>query len=240
MCPAQIDKEQQTLTVSDPFHFGCHDNLPCFTQCCRDVNIYLTPYDVLRLRRRLKIGSGEFLAKYTRHFLARGANIPVVQFAMNPDTLYCQLVTDDGCSVYDDRPWACRMYPLDLTSVAGEYRTIVGKERCFGLREPATTTVEAWLAGQGVEPYVLMEAAFQSVMPTGFKPGDSLSGDLGKLLFLAYDLDRFEAIINDPRLQRFYEIDEEVLGRAREDDEALLRLAFRYIRAQMDELYQSV
>ncbi|MFP5212071.1 MAG: YkgJ family cysteine cluster protein, partial [Acidobacteriota bacterium] len=135
------DKDQPVLSVDSTFRFACHDRLPCFTQCCKDVNIYLTPYDVLRLRRALKIGSGEFLAKYTRHFLAANTNIPVVQFEMDPKTLRCKLVTEDGCSVYENRPWACRMFPLDLTGREGEYRMIVRKDRCFGLTESRQLTV---------------------------------------------------------------------------------------------------
>ncbi len=240
MHPNSSPKEAPILTSESTFRFACRDTLPCFTQCCRDVNIYLTPYDVLRLRRSLKIGSGEFLAKYTRHFLARITHIPVVQFDMDPETLYCKLVTKDGCSVYDNRPWACRMFPLDLASREGEYQMIVGSDRCMGLKESTAMTVQEWLDTQGVAPYVEMERAFHSVLPPSFKPGAPMDAGLGKLLFLAYDLDRFAEMLNDKRFQTFYEVDDELLRQVREDDEALLRLAFRYIRSQMDELYQVI
>jgi hypothetical protein len=114
------------------------------------------------------------------------------------------------------------------------------KERCLGLHEPANGTVGKWLDGQGVDPFLLMEQEFNSVMPSGFVPGSPLPEGLGKLLFLAYDLDRFVEILKDPRLLTFYEVDEEMLRNALEDDEQLLRLAFRYIRSQMEELYQVV
>lgn len=236
MCPALPEKDQPVLSPGGSFHFACHDGLPCFTQCCRDVNIYLTPYDVLRLRRALKMGSAEFLHKYTRHFLAKTTHIPIVQLLMDANTLYCQLVKPQGCSVYADRPWACRMYPLDLGAKAGEYAMIVGKERCFGLREPTPRTVAEWLDDQEVQPYLEMEQAFQTVLPADFKPGSKLDPGLGKLLFLAYDLDRFLEILGDQRLQTYYEIDETVLQQAQTDDEALLKLAFRYIRSQLEEL----
>lgn len=240
MCPNASAQDQPVLTPTSTFHFACGDTLPCFTQCCRDVNIYLTPYDVLRLRRSLKIGSGEFLAKYTRHFLARVTNIPVVQFDMSPDTLYCKLVTRDGCSVYENRPWACRMFPLDLASREGEYQMIVGSDRCKGLKEPNTMTVREWLDTQGVGPYEEMERLFHSVLPPSFKPGAPMDAGLGKLLFLAYDLDRFAEMLDNPRFRAFYELDDELLRQVKEDDEAMLRLAFRYIRSQMDELYQVI
>lgn len=220
----------------DTFRFKCHDSLPCFTHCCRDVNIFLTPYDVLRLRRATGLGSAEFLARHTIHYLAGANHIPVVQLKMDPETLYCKLVSDDGCTVYMNRPWACRMYPLDLAPGAGAYRLIVGKERCLGLLENESMEVDGWLSNQGVEPYVAMEQLFEAVMPESFQRGKTLGPGLGKILFLAYDLDRFAEILEDPRILAFYEIDQELLARAKEDDETLLKLAFQYIRCQLEEL----
>lgn len=229
--------DRPVFTDESPFRFVCKDTLPCFTQCCRDVNIYLTPYDILRLRRSLRIGSEELLAKYTRHFLARTVNIPVVQLQMDPDTLRCMFVSDAGCTVYEDRPWACRMFPLDLASREGEYDLIIGKDRCLGLSEPASQTVGEWLANQGVAPYVEMERLFQTVVPARFRRGAPMEAGLGKVMFLAYDLDRFVEIVKDRRFSSFYDVDEETVRKALADDEELLQLAFRYIRSQMEELY---
>ncbi len=237
MDSSAAQEKRPVLTEESPFHFSCNDSLPCFTQCCRDVNIYLTPYDVLRLRRALRIGSTEFLARYTRHFLDRSTSIPIVQLAMAPDTLQCRLLAVNGCSVYHDRPWACRMYPLDLTGQAGTYRLVSGSDRCLGLRERAGRTVAQWLASQEIAPYTAMEEAFHAVMPRSFVPGTDLGVGLGKVLFLAFDLDRFAELLQDARFQTFYDVDEALFAQAQADDEALLRLAFRYIRAQMDELY---
>ena len=241
MCPILSEKEQPALKAAGSFCFACHDNLPCFTRCCRDVNIYLTPYDILRLRRSLKIDSGEFLSRYTRHFIAREIHIPVVQLEMNPETLYCKLVTDEGCSVYENRPWACRMFPLDLGDVSGEYRMIAGKERCLGLNESSTWVVEDWLNSQSVQPHLEMDHAFEKVLPPpGFKAATGMETDLGNLLFLAYDLDRFASLLDDIQLRAIYDLDDDMLRRVREDDEALLKLAFIHIRRQIEELYQAV
>lgn len=228
----------QNLTEDSPFNFACHDTLPCFTQCCKDVNIYLTPYDALRLRQALEIGSSEFLAKYTRSFLAKVGNIPVVQLLMDPQTLCCPFVSEEGCRVYENRPWACRMFPLDLASINSQFRIIAGKERCKGLCERSTGTVGDWLESQRVLEYAEMDRAFQSVVPQRFKPGAPMNEGLGRVLFLAYDLDRFAQLLEDRRFLMFHEVDAEMLCRVREDVEELLKLAFRYIRSQMDELYQ--
>ncbi|HOV85592.1 MAG TPA: YkgJ family cysteine cluster protein [Syntrophobacteraceae bacterium] len=230
------EKSTGTLQSQSPFPFQCRKDLPCFTQCCRDVNIFLTPYDVLRLRRSLGLSARELLERHTHHYLAGPSHIPVVQLLMDPRTLSCTLVTDQGCRVYQDRPWACRMYPLDLTPRQGEYRLIVGKDRCLGLRERAVRSAGEWLEGQGVKEYLEMEEAFQRVIPPGTEPGRTMEPGLGRLLFLAYDLDRFAGLLGDEKLQRFYELDPSTLEAVLRDDEALLRLAFRYIRSQMEEL----
>lgn len=236
---AEIDKDIQQKVLGDAslFPFACKDTLPCFTQCCRDVNIYLTPYDILRLRRTLKIGSSEFLTRYTSHFLARVTNIPVVQLKMEPDSLRCSFVTEDGCNVYQDRPWACRMFPLDLASREGEYEVMAGKERCLGLLESCPATVSQWLERQGIEPYAEMERLFQTVVPERFERCAPMDPGLGKILFLAYDLDRFAELLKDSRFLTFYDVDAETLRNACNKDEELLKLAFRYIRSQMEDLY---
>jgi Fe-S-cluster containining protein len=235
MHPSQTD---DLLEESSAFPFVCHDALPCFTQCCRDVNIYLTPYDVLRLRKAVGGGSSEFLAKYTRSFLAKVANIPVVQLVMDPDTLRCPFVSDEGCQVYENRPWACRMFPLDLSTTRDKYRLISGKERCKGLFEHSKGTVGDWLESQGVEKYAQMDREFQSVVPERFKPGAAMNEGLGRVLFMAYDLDRFAELLKDSRFRKFYDMDAEMLRIVHEDPEELLNLAFRYIRSEIDDLYQ--
>jgi len=63
---------------------------------------------------------------------------------------------------------------------------------------------------------------------------------LGRVLFIAYDLDRFAGLLEDRRFLMFHEVVDETVSLVREDMKELLRLAFRYIRLQMDELYQIV
>ena len=54
-----VDKRQ--LAEGESFSFTCHPGVPCFNSCCADVNIILTPIDVLRLARRLGMNTREFL-----------------------------------------------------------------------------------------------------------------------------------------------------------------------------------
>jgi len=93
------------MTEDDSFTFGCHGSLDCFTRCCRDVAIVLTPYDVLRLKRALRIESSELLDRYTLSPFNKEQKIPAVILRMDPETKRCPFVTDQGCSVYANRPW---------------------------------------------------------------------------------------------------------------------------------------
>lgn len=110
--------EYTRLDLDDSFSFACHNQVKCFNSCCSDVNIFLTPYDVLRLKNRLGITSQEFIDLYTVFPVEKHLQYPVLVLKLREDeTKNCHFVNPDtGCTVYEDRPWACRMYPVGLAS----------------------------------------------------------------------------------------------------------------------------
>ena len=61
----KILEEHPRLGPNDRFSFACHPGVSCFNVCCGDVNIFLTPYDILRLRRKLGITTDELLDNHT-------------------------------------------------------------------------------------------------------------------------------------------------------------------------------
>jgi len=104
--------EVRRLSLDDRFKFSCHKGLACFNTCCNDINIFLTPYDVLRMRKAIGLPSKEFLKRYTIALLGNDGLPLVVLKMMEDEKKSCPFVTLDGCSIYQDRPWSCRMYPL--------------------------------------------------------------------------------------------------------------------------------
>src|SRR4030042_1145523 len=157
-----ILKEYPRLSPGSKFRFSCRKGLSCFTQCCGDVNIFLSPYDVLRMKRALKLSSGKFLGKYTLPPLLADQKLPMVLLKMNDDAhKSCPFVTPEGCSIYEDRPWSCRMYPLGMASsktaqrADGEEFCFVVEEEfsCLGLKEDKEWTVEEWWKNQGIDIY---------------------------------------------------------------------------------------
>ena len=116
-----ILKEYPRLNLDSQFRFKCHKDVPCFNSCCGDVNIFLTPYDIIRLKNRLGITSGEFLAKYTISPFDENTKYPVILLKMEDnERKSCPFVSEAGCTVYEDRPWPCRMYPLGMASPKDE------------------------------------------------------------------------------------------------------------------------
>ena len=77
-----ILEEYPRLSEKSKFCFKCHPGVPCFNDCCGDVNIFLTPYDILRLRKNLGITTEEFLKKYTISPFDKNLKYPVVMLKM--------------------------------------------------------------------------------------------------------------------------------------------------------------
>ena len=93
------------LGIKSKFKFRCHKGVACFTKCCREIRITLTPYDIIRLKKRLALTSEEFLAIYTEPHLLEKTDLPVVTLKLMDDELQsCPFVRPAGCILYEDRP----------------------------------------------------------------------------------------------------------------------------------------
>ncbi len=78
----RILADYDRLGPDDTFRFACRPGISCFNKCCGDVNIFLSPYDVLRMKRRLGITSTEFLEKYTLMPVNKEMKTPVVMLLL--------------------------------------------------------------------------------------------------------------------------------------------------------------
>ena len=105
------------LTLDSEIQFHCHKNISCFNECCKNIDITLMPYDIQRLKRRENISSSEWVAKYTMPFPMDAHDMPGLKLATRPGSTACVYLTEEGCSVYEDRPTACRYYALGSMGV---------------------------------------------------------------------------------------------------------------------------
>ena len=230
--------EVPRLGRSDSFRFCCNPSLVCFMHCCQDVSIILTPYDVLRLKRTLRLDSTEFLAQCTISAFTRQEKTPIVMLKMDPESRKCPFVTPEGCRVHASRPWACRMYPLGLadperpTASEPRFYFLVREDFCQGHAGWQELTVSEWLTEQGVEQYEMMGAAFKDLMLHPFWRSDqSLSPQQARMCFMAlYDLDRFRRFIFESSFLERFEVDEARVEALRTDDVELLDFGTQWLR----------
>ena len=231
----QDPKKKEEMDVRmDPEHvfkFECSQNVSCFTQCCQDVTIVLTPYDVLRLKNGLRISSDQFLEDYTIIRPQPKRLIPLVLLKMNNQDKRCPFVTQEGCTVYQDRPWACRMYPLDMND-DGTFRLITDASRCFGLKEEGTWRIYEWLTDQGIIPYDEMNDLFSEITsPLRAQELDIENPDIAKMTFMAlYNLDKFRNFIFDSSFLDRFDVDPIKIVKLQKNDEELIKFAFDWIK----------
>jgi len=233
----RIVEDTPRMGLDDTFTFRCGKDLPCFTECCKDVSIILTPYDVLRLRRGLQMSSGDFLKQYTLSTVSRERKIPVILLKMDPDTKRCLLVTDDGCSVYENRPWACRMYPLGSAQPENpnpenrSFYFLLKEDLCKGHGEGREFRVLEWLQDQGIEHYEMMAESFKNLMLHPFwSSGKELTRDQLDMFYMGcYDLDRFRRFVFESRFLDCFEVDEMRADVMKKSDEDLLDFAMQWL-----------
>ena len=224
------------LKETDQFQFSCGKHVPCFNQCCSDVNIALTPYDVLRMKNRLGITSGKFMDKYTIIPFSPRQQFPVIFLRMrDEEKKTCPFVTAEGCSIYSDRPWACRMYPIGVASPSesdkqDKFYFLLQEEQCHGHKDGTLSSIRSWMDDQGVPQYECLGEEFKEItLHKFFLTGGHLEpAKMDMLMMALYDLDKFsEFVFQSTFLQRFKIEDSE---KAKNDDVELLRLGFLWLK----------
>jgi hypothetical protein len=154
----------------------------------------------------------------------------------------CPFVGDEGCTVYEDRPWACRMYPLGLASPMDDsgqverFFFLLEEDFCKGHLEQHENTVAGWIDEQGVAEYDEAGELFKPVSMHPFWDRGDISPSKMDMFFMAsYDVDRFRRFIFDSTFLDKFVVDDEVVEQIRVDDTALMRFGFDWLRFALFE-----
>ena len=223
------------------FKFRCHRKVDCFTQCCRGINIILTPYDIIRLKKRLQLSSEEFLALYTTPRLLEKTDLPVISLKLlDDDASSCPFVREDGCIVYEDRPTTCRYYPLGVASLSHKediedkgFYFFVNESHCLGFNEEKVWTISSWRQDQGVDIHDEINAEWTDliVRKRSFPPNMKLNEQSKQMFFLvSYNIDRFKEFVFDSSFLKRYDVDQKTLKKIRTDDIELLKFGLRWLK----------
>lgn len=226
-----------------PFRFACHPGLACFTRCCRRLELILYPYDIVRLKKRLGITSEEFLDRHCGVVQGSNPYFPSVVMRMldNEEHTCPFLKEESGCTIYEDRPSACRMYPLeravDRSGRGGrgeEFFFLTNHPYCLGHQEADERTVRDWLRDQQLLYYNTMDnlwAEMDTLFGKNPWKGEGVAGPKQLLAFMVcYNVDRFRHYVQDHDLLSKFSLDKSRRRTIESDDEALLKFGFDWLR----------
>jgi hypothetical protein len=229
-------KEAEGLALESSFKFHCHEGLSCFNRCCQAPTIVLSPYDILRLKQFLGLTSGEFLGRYTLQGTEEFSNLPLVFIdAFRSPGGGCPFVGARGCTVYAQRPAACRLFPITMGSRLTEdglvdYYFCRKLDYCRGFAGQVEWTVASWQANQGFVEFdqgrrewleILLKAGLQGPLEVQVR-------DL--VATVAYDLDQFRQSLLEPAFLKTNGLEDQALEEGRRDDLALLQFSYRYLK----------
>ena len=241
--PNDIDKRSgQKLAPTDRFSFRCHPGLDCFNQCCRNLNLFLYPYDVIRLKRHMDITSDQFLDRYVDVVLRPDNFFPDVLLHMSEaGQRDCPFLSESGCTVYPHRPYSCRLFPVEQGALYDANRDkaeMVHFYRppsfCLGQHERRTWTPHTWAADQEAEIYIEMTTGWSALKRLFIKNPwgpEGHGGPKAKMAFMAaYNIDRFREFVFKSSFLKRYRIQSSIRKKIRTDDMALLKFGFEWIR----------
>ena len=230
------ENEMIPLEPDDTFRFACSKNVPCFNECCRDLNQFLTPYDILRMKNGLSLTSGEFLEQYTVIHTGPETGLPVVVLKpADQETQICPFVTEAGCRVYADRPSSCRTYPLvrlasrnrETGIITAQY-FLMKESHCRGFEQDRQQTVREWISDQDIATYDRMNDLMMEIisLKNRLLPGQLDIRSQHMFQIALYDTDAFKTQVLTAGHLDALEPDPDLKEKALNDDAALLKLGF--------------
>lgn len=238
-----MDSEITSLALDDTFNFLCSSEVSCFNGCCRDINQFLTPYDILQLKKRLEISSTVFIEKYTEQHIGPKSGLPIITFKTKKNhVLRCPFSDRSGCTVYEERPGACRSYPLvrmalrskKTGSISDQYM-LLKEPHCKGFYEIKSQTVREWIEEQEIEIYNNMNDLMMEIinLKNRLMPG-SMGPQSQNIFHMAcYDLDSFRLQIFEKGILDEIHLDLKIMDAIKDDDIALLRTGLEWVKVKI-------
>ena len=242
----KIDSNEQIsgsrkLLMEETFRFDCHPGVACFTRCCKDADMYLYPYDIIRMKDRLGISSDQFLEQYTYRAFRDNPYFPSLMLKMSDDAeKSCLFLSSKGCSIYDDRPFSCRAYPLEraVARTGEDGHTVIyfitNHFYCLGHKEYREWTVREWIEDQQIQMYndmnnlwVDIDTIFRS-NPWGSQGIDSPA--LKMAFMTCFNVDEFKKFIFESTFLSRFDISQKRINHLMESDIELMKFGFDWIK----------
>jgi len=238
--PHNSPVEPTRLELDDKIKFRCHKDISCWNQCCSRADVSLAPYDIIRMKKNLNIDSSEFLNKYTVPFEIDAHGIPGIKLRTTDDGA-CLFMTDEGCSVYEDRPTACRYYPSGLLSMRAlgksddeQHFLMIKEPHCKGHEEDREITIADYRKEQVVEEFDELNRDWYRIILKKKSTGPTIGApsDMSLQLFFmaSYDVDRFRRFVMSDSFKNMYTITDEEFASFEKDDVELMKFGFTLMK----------
>lgn len=225
------------LAEGETFTFACHEQVPCFNRCCAELTLPLTPYDVRRITEGMEMSTETFIKTYTDKRTFPDTGFPLLLLKMNTGPgEQCPFVTMFGCSVYENRPGACRFYPLGrATSPATgggvtERFFYVREPHCHGFDEGTQWTARSWMENQGLAAYNASNDRYMRLMAMVKASGKPIDERMLPMIILSlYQIDKFREFLEARNVWCKLEISDERRKAIMEDKDAALDFGYDWM-----------
>lgn len=238
--PFQGNMVPEKLELGSRLKFRCYPGISCFNACCKRADITLTPYDIIRLKNRLGKSSTDFLKEYTVPFKMEQDGLPGVKLRTD-DNGQCLLMTEEGCSVYKDRPTACRYYPLGHMAMrnSGEVHEethyfLIREDHCKGHAEERELTIQEYLKEQETIEYDEMNKEWLQIMlkkrSAGPTVGQLPESSLQMFFMCSFDMDRFRRFVISDAFKNTYDLEDSVYETLANEDIPLMHFGAKFMK----------
>ena len=148
------DLESMTIGLDDTFKFHCDQ---CGKCCTHREDIILSPMDIFKMAKELKMTPVEFYHEYCVFNIGEHTRMPIVRLASEGKDTHCVLLKNHRCSVHKVKPAVCAMFPLgrfmsfekedyNAESIdTSKVKYLLQPPECGD--ESETHTVREWLSG---------------------------------------------------------------------------------------------
>jgi len=225
------------IDTDDKVKFTCHKNMACLNNCCKDVHIFLAPYDIVRLKNTLGISSQEFLDSYTTTLFNKEQQLPLILLRMNIEDETCPFAGKNGCEVYPDRPRTCRMYPVKenshrISKESEKTFELIKDDFCLGHNEERNVSVSEYLYEQGIGKYNEMLEYFNQIISNEkLIKGNGLNEQQSAMFYMAcYNIDKFRKFVFESSFLNRFETESEEIERIQTDDVELFKFGIKWLR----------
>jgi len=239
--PFKSDVMPAILEPNAEIKFSCHKGISCWNACCKNADITLTPYDIIRLKNATGKDSSAVLQDHTVPFTMDADGMPGLKLRTT-DEGACRFMDEEaGCTIYENRPSSCRYYPLGNLSMKkadqaheNQHFVLVREPHCKGHEEDRPINIQAYREEQKVEEFDQHNIEyFQLILKKkSMGPGVGKPPEMSlQLYFMAcFDQDRFRRFVLSDAFKNTYTLTQDEYDIIADSDVDCMYFAFRLLR----------